>query len=335
MEPNLPEDQLALPSAPGSRLVVGVVGPTATGKSDLAIALARRLRGEVVGADASQLYRGMDIGTAKVPHDQRAGIAHHQLDVLDVTQEASVAAYQRHARADIDAVLGRGALPVVAGGSGLYVRAALDRLEIPPTDPAVRADLEARLADQGVAPLLAELRGFDPAAADAIEPNNGRRVVRALEVITLTGRPFSATMPTREFVRPTLLVGLRADRAALDARVDRRAARMFAAGLVDETRGLVDLGLREGRTASRAVGYAQALAVIDGTTSVEDAVADTALRTRRLVRRQESWFGADPRVSWFDPFEGRWEDLVDRVVERVEEAASGARRPGSHNGAHG
>jgi tRNA dimethylallyltransferase len=335
MEPNLPEDQLALPSAPGSRLVVGVVGPTATGKSDLAIALARRLRGEVVGADASQLYRGMDIGTAKVPHDQRAGIAHHQLDVLDVTQEASVAAYQRHARADIDAVLGRGALPVVAGGSGLYVRAALDRLEIPPTDPAVRAGLEARLADQGVAPLLAELRGLDPAAADAIEPNNGRRVVRALEVVALTGRPFSATMPTREFVRPTLLVGLRADRRALDARVDRRAARMFAAGLVDETRGLVDLGLREGRTASRAVGYAQALAVIDGRASVEDAVADTALRTRRLVRRQESWFGADPRVSWFDPFEGRWEDLVDRVVERVEEAASGARRSGSHNGAHG
>ena len=316
-------------------IVIGVVGPTATGKSDLAIALARRLRGEVVGADASQLYRGMDIGTAKVPPEERHGVAHHQLDVLDVTQEASVAAYQRHARADIDAVLGRGALPVVAGGSGLYVRAALDRLEIPPTDPDVRAGLEARLADEGVAPLLAELRRLDPAAADAIEPNNGRRVVRALEVIALTGRPFSATMPTREFVRPTVLVGLRADRTALDARIDDRAARMFAAGLVDETRGLVDLGLREGRTASRAVGYAQALAVIDGTASVEDAVADTALRTRRLVRRQESWFGADPRVQWFDPFEGRWEDLVDRVVQRVEEAASGSGRPGSHNGAHG
>ena len=316
-------------------LVIGVVGPTATGKSDLAIALALRLRGEVVGADASQLYRGMDIGTAKVPLEEREGIAHHQLDVLEVTQEASVAAYQRHARADIEAVLGRGAVPVVTGGSGLYVRAALDRLEIPPTDPEVRAGLETRLADEGVAPLLAELRDLDPAAAAAIEPNNGRRVVRALEVIALTGRPFSATMPTRDFVRPTLLVGLRADRTALDARVDRRAERMFAAGLVDETRGLVDLGLREGRTASRAVGYAQALAVIDGAMPVEDAVADTALRTRRLVRRQESWFGADPRVLWFDPFEGPWEGLVDRVVERVEEAASEARRPGSHNGAHG
>ena len=306
------------------RLVVGVVGPTATGKSDLAIALAQRLRGEVVGADASQLYRGMDIGTAKVPLEGRHGIPHHQLDVLDVTQEASVAAFQAHARADIEAVLARGALPVVAGGSGLYVRAALDRLEIPPTDPDVRAALQERLDREGVAGLLAELRAVDPPAADAIEPNNGRRVVRALEVIALTGRPFSATMPTREFVRPTVLVGLRTDREALDARIDRRARGMFDAGLVEETRGLVSLGLREGRTASRAVGYAQALAVIDGTSTLEDAVADTALRTRRLVRRQESWFGADPRVGWFDPFAGPWDDLVDRVVEHV-----------THNGAHG
>ena len=306
------------------RLVVGVVGPTATGKSDLAIALAQRLRGEVVGADASQLYRGMDIGTAKVPLEGRHGIPHHQLDVLDVTQEASVAAYQRHARDDIEAVLGRGALPVVAGGSGLYVRAALDRLDIPPTDPEVRAGLQERLDREGVAALLAELRAADPGAAEAIQPNNGRRVVRALEVIALTGRRFSATMPTREFVRPTVLVGLRTDREALDARIDRRARGMFDAGLVDETRGLVALGLREGRTASRAVGYAQALAVIDGTATLEDAVADTALRTRRLVRRQESWFGADPRISWFDPFAGPWDSLVDRVVEHV-----------THNGAHG
>ena len=289
----------------GARVVVAVVGPTATGKSDLAIALALRLGGEVVGADASQLYRGMDIGTAKVPPEERHGIAHHQLDVLEVTQEASVAAYQRHARADIDAVLARGAVPVVAGGSGLYVRAALDRLEIPPTDPrGARGPAGTTRRTRGSAALLAELRAADPAAAAAIEPNNGRRVVRALEVIALTGRPFSATMPTREFVRPTVLVGLRTDREALDVRVDRRARRMFDAGLVEETRGLVDLGLREGRTASRAVGYAQALAVIDGTTTLEDAVADTALRTRRLVRRQESWFGADPRVTWFDPLAG-------------------------------
>jgi tRNA dimethylallyltransferase len=315
--------------------VVAIVGPTATGKSDLAIALARRLGGEVVGADASQLYRGMDIGTAKVPLEQRHGIAHHQIDVLEVTEEASVAAYQEHARADIEAVLRRGALPVLAGGSGLYVRAALDRLEIPPTDPQVRAALQARLAGEGLATLLAELQAADPQAAARIEPNNGRRVVRALEVIALTGRPFSATMPTREFVRPTVLVGLRGDREVLDARVDLRARRMFETGLVDETRGLLTHGLRRGRTASRAVGYAQALAVIDGTATVEEAVADTALRTRRLVRRQESWFGADPRVTWFDPFAGRWDRLVDRVLSHVEEVGSALRATGSDNGAHG
>lgn len=318
-----------------SSFVVAIVGPTATGKSDLAIALARRLGGEVVGADASQLYRGMDIGTAKVPLEQRHGIAHHQIDVLEVTEEASVAAYQDHARADIEAVLRRGALPVLAGGSGLYVRAALDRLEIPPTDPQVRAALQARLDGEGLAPLLAELQAADPQAAAAIEPNNGRRVVRALEVIALTGRPFSATMPTREFVRPTVLVGLRSDREVLDARVDLRTRRMFETGLVDETRGLLTHGLRHGRTASRAVGYAQALAVIDGTATVEEAVADTALRTRRLVRRQESWFGADPRVTWFDPFAGRWDRLVDRVLAHVEEVGSALRATGSDNGAHG
>jgi len=316
-------------------LVVAVVGPTATGKSDLAIALALRLGGEVVGADASQLYRGMDIGTAKVPEAEREGVPHHQLDVLDVTQEASVAAYQRHARADIEAVLARGRLPVVVGGSGLYVRAALDRLEIPPTDPEVRAALQQRLDHEGVAALLAELRAADPSAAAAIEPNNGRRVVRALEVIALTGRPFSATLPTRELVRPTVLVGLRTDREALDTRIERRTARMFDDGLVDETRGLVDLGLREGRTASRAVGYAQALAVIDGTTTLEDAVADTALRTRRLVRRQESWFGADPRVSWFDPFAHGPDGLREQVLEHVERAAWSARRSSRDNDSHG
>ena len=313
-------------------LVVGVVGPTATGKSDLAVGLALRLGGEVVSADASQLYRGMDIGTAKIPPEQRHGIPHHQIDVLDVTQEATVAAYQRDARADVEAVLARGALPVVAGGSGLYVRAALDRLDIPPTDAAVRTALEGRLEREGLPSLVAELRAADPRAADDIEPNNARRVVRALEVIALTGRPFSATMPTREFVRPTVLVGLRADRDALDRRVERRARGIFDAGLVEETRALVGLGLREGRTASRAVGYAQALAVIDGTMTVGDAVADTAARTRRLVRRQESWFRPDPRITWFEAFT---DDLVDRVVAHVEEAASTARHPDRDNGAHG
>ena len=313
-------------------LVVGVIGPTATGKSDLAVALALRLEGEVVGADASQLYRGMDIGTAKLPPDERRGVPHHQIDVLDVTQEATVAAYQRAARADVDAVLARGALPVVAGGSGLYVRAALDRLEIPPTDPAVRGALEGRLEREGLDVLVDELRACDPRAAADIEPTNARRVVRALEVLALTGRPFSATMPTREFVRPTVLVGLRTDRDVLDRRVERRARRMFDDGLVDETRALVDVGLREGRTASRAVGYAQALAVIDGTMTLPDAVVDTAARTRRLVRRQESWFRPDPRITWFEALD---DHLVDRVVAHVEEAASAVDLPDRDNGAHG
>ncbi len=313
-------------------LVIGVVGATATGKSDLAIALSERLGGEVVGADASQLYRGMDIGTAKVPVEHRRGVPHHQVDVLDVTQEASVAAYQRDARADVEDVLARDLVPVVAGGSGLYVRAALDRLEIPPTDPEVRRTLEGRLAVEGVAPLLAELREVDPQAAAAIEPNNGRRIVRALEVVALTGRPFSATMPTREFVRPTVAVGLRLEREALDLRIERRTRAMFEAGLVDETRALVEVGLRGGRTASRALGYAQALAVIDGTMAVDEAVADTALRTRRLVRRQESWFGPDPRIHWFDALDA---DLVERVVEVVEETAASVRREGWDDGTHG
>lgn len=313
-------------------LVVAVVGPTATGKSDLGVRLAHRLGGEVVGADASQLYRGMDVGTAKLTVAEREGVPHHQLDVLDVTDEATVAGYQRHARADVDAVLARGRVPLVVGGSGLYVRALLDRLEIPPTDPAVRRRLEGRAEAEGVAALLAELRRADPVAADAIEPHNTRRVVRALEVVELTGRPFSATMPAREFVRPTVVVGLRVDRDTLDERIARRTQAMFDDGLVEETRALLDLGLREGRTASRAVGYAQALAVIDGAMTVAEAVADTALRTRRLVRRQESWFGADPRVHWVDALAP---DLTDRVVRLIEGAGAGARPARWDDGSHG
>jgi tRNA dimethylallyltransferase len=298
------------------------------------VELARRLGGEVVSADASQLYRGMDVGTAKLTPGERRGVPHHQLDVLDVTEEASVAAYQRAARADVAAVLARDAVPLVVGGSGLYVRAVLDRLEIPPTDPGVRRRLEARAAAEGTPALLAELRRVDPDAAGAIEPRNVRRILRALEVVELTGRPFGATMPTREFLRPTLVLGLRVGRDVLDRRIERRTRRMFAQGLVEETRTLVALGLREGRTASRAVGYAQALAVLDGELTVDEAVADTALRTRRLVRRQESWFGADPRVRWLDALDP---DLAGRAAALVEDAMGRARRegPGWDDGRHG
>lgn len=225
--------------------VVAVVGPTATGKSDLGVALALALAGEVVNADASQLYRGMDVGTAKLPPAERRGVPHHQLDVLDVREEATVAAYQAAARTDLEAVRARGRVPVVVGGSGLYVRALLDRMEIPPTDAGVRARWEAELEREGPEALHARLAAVDPVAARAIQPRNGRRVVRALEVVELTGRPFSATMPAREHVRPTVVLGLRADREVLDARIARRAEDMWRSGLVEEVRGLVGRGLRE------------------------------------------------------------------------------------------
>lgn len=310
-------------SRPDRRLpVVAVVGPTATGKSDLGVELALALGGEVVNADASQLYRGMDIGTAKLSPAERRGVPHHQLDVIDVTGEASVAAYQQAARADIDAISDRGAVPVVVGGSGLYVRAALDRLEIPPTDAAVRARWESRLAAEGPAALHAELAARDPAAGAAILPSNGRRVVRALEVVELTGRPYSATMPTRELVRPTVMLGLRADRDTLDRRVEARARRMYDQGLLDEVRSLLPHGLRDGRTASRAIGYAQALRVLDGDLTPEEAVAETAQATRRLVRRQESWFRPDPRIHWLDATAPDLLQQARRLVERPADSAT-------------
>jgi tRNA dimethylallyltransferase len=306
-------------------LVVAVVGPTATGKSELALELAAALGGEVVNADASQLYRGMDIGTAKLRPDERRGIPHHQLDVLDVTQESSVARYQLEARADLAAVQRRGRHPVVVGGSGLYVRAVLDVLDIPPTDPAVRARLELEAQRNGADAMHARLRHADPAAAQAIDPRNVRRVVRALEVVELTGRPFSASMPTRRHVQPTLLMGLRRPRSELDERITRRVHRMWRDGLLDEVRELEAAGLRRGRTASRALGYAQALAELDGSLSRDEAQEQTIAATRRYARRQESWFGPDPRIHWLDAGAA---DLVAVARATVDRAVR-------DNGAHG
>jgi tRNA dimethylallyltransferase len=306
-------------------LIVGVVGPTATGKSDLALDLAEAVGGEVVGADASQLYRGMDIGTAKVPPAERRGIPHHQLDVLDVREEASVAAYQQASRADFAAIQRRGHHPVLAGGSGLYVRAALDVLEIPPTDPDVRARLEAEATAAGTPSTFARLERLDPEAARAMEPGNLRRIVRALEVIELTGRPFSATMPTRTFVQPTVLVGLRMPREHLDERIAARVRRMWEQGLVTEVRHLESMGLREGRTASRALGYAQALAEVDGTLTPAQAQEQTTALTRRFARRQESWFRPDPRITWLDA-------LAPDVSEQAVAVVRAAIR---ENGGHG
>lgn len=292
---------------------MAIVGPTATGKSELAIAVATALSGEIVNADAMQLYRGMDIGTAKVPPAERRGIRHHQLDVLEVTERASVAAYQRAARADIDAVLAAGRVPVIVGGSGLYVRAILDDLAFPGTDPAIRDRLLREADEVGSATLHERLRRTDPVAAQAILPSNVRRVVRALEVQELTGRPFSATMPQPGPPRHgTVLVGLDRDTGQLDTRVDARVAGMFAAGLVEETEKLCAAGLRDGPTASRALGYRQVLDHLDGRCDLDTAAAETARATRRFVRRQRSWFRRDERITWFD---AATPDLAARLLD--------------------
>jgi len=282
-------------------VVVAVVGPTATGKSDVGVALARALDGEVVNADASQLYRGMDVGTAKLSPEERAGVPHHLLDVLDVTEEARVAAYQRAARAAFADIASRGRVPVLVGGSGLYVRAALDALEFPATDAGVRARLEAELEASGAGALHARLASVDPAAAAAILASNTRRVVRALEVHELTGRPFSASMPEAgRYAVPAVQVGLRAEREVLRERIAVRVQRMLDAGLVAEVEALVGRGLREGSTARRALGYAQVLDALDGRTTLAEAAEATVHATRRYARRQLSWFGRDPRVTWLD-----------------------------------
>ncbi|MBU5422657.1 tRNA (adenosine(37)-N6)-dimethylallyltransferase MiaA [Cellulomonas hominis] len=299
-------------------LVVAVVGPTATGKSDLGVALAEHLGGEVVNADALQLYRGLDIGTAKLTVPERRGVPHHLLDVLEPDEDASVASYQGDARAAVAGIAARGHRPVVVGGSGLYVRALLDRIEFPGTDAEVRARLEERVEAEGARALHAELERLDPVAAEGIGPRNARRIVRALEVIALTGRPYSANLPGHDYAVPAVQIGLDCDRAVLDERVLARVDRMWAAGLVEEVRGLRD---RIGRTASRAVGYAEVLAMLRGELTEDEARAQVVAGTRRLARKQMGWFGRDPRVHWLD---ARDPDLVDRALALVADADAGA-----------
>ncbi|HEX6329615.1 MAG TPA: tRNA (adenosine(37)-N6)-dimethylallyltransferase MiaA [Jiangellaceae bacterium] len=295
--------------------VVAVVGPTAAGKSELAVELALAVGGEIVNADSMQLYRGMDIGTAKLTANERKGVPHHLLDVLDVTEPATVAEFQQFARSVIGDCLVRGVPPIMVGGSALYVRAVLDRFEFPGTDPELRRRLESELATLGSAALHDRLRKTDPVAAATILPTNGRRIVRALEVIELTGRPYSASLPAMQYAYDEVVqIGLDVPRDELDSRIAARVDRMWRKGFVDEVRRLEARGLRSGRTASRALGYAQVLRFLAGEWTEEHARAETIRATRRFARRQDSWFGKDDRIRWLgyhDP------DLVARAVALV------------------
>ncbi|WP_238419178.1 tRNA (adenosine(37)-N6)-dimethylallyltransferase MiaA [Gordonia sp. 'Campus'] len=298
---------------------VAVIGPTAGGKSDLALDLAERLGGEIVNIDAMQQYRGMDIGTAKLPVAERRGIPHHQLDVLDVTEVATVARYQEAARADVDHLLAAGRVPVIVGGSMMYIQGLLDDWQFPATDPAVRERYESMLAEVGVGQMHQVLAAVDPAAAATILDTDARRIVRALEVVELTGAPFAASQPRIGEPRwGTIILALDRDTGELDERIRRRTRLMFDAGLVDEVAALCDLGLRAGRTASQAIGYKQVLAALDGEYDLAQAEELTFIGTRRYVRRQRSWFRRDHRAIWLDAGEP---GLLDRALRAVEQQA--------------
>ena len=309
---------------------IAVLGATGTGKSDLALGLAERLGGEVVNCDAMQQYRGMDIGTAKLSVTERRGIVHHRLDVLEVTETASVADFRDAAELEIAEIRERGHVPILCGGSMMYLQALIDGWAIPDTDPRVRATYERRLEEIGVEALHAELEKVDPEAARTILPTDPRRTVRALEVVELTGKPFSASRPTIGTPRwGTRLLGVRCALPELDERLAVRTARMFTDGLVDEVRSLVAQGLLEGVTARRAIGYAQVLDEMDEALGVDDdclarAEERTFIGTRRYVRRQRSWFGRDHRIHWIDTDTvGRADDALTPLhaaMKHLEEA---------------
>lgn len=297
---------------------MAIVGPTASGKTSLSLDLAEALGGEVVNTDAMQVYRGMDVGTAKLPLTERRGIPHHLLDTLDVREAATVAHFQGWARTAIADIRSRGASPLLVGGSALYNRAILDRFEFPATDPAVRARLEAELAEVGSVVLHRRLHALDPVSGERIPAENGRRIVRALEVIELTGEPYSTGLPEPEYADPaTVQIGVAIEREQLEERIRLRVQLMFDGGLLEEVEQLLGEGLAEARTASVAIGYRQAMAVLDGSMSVEEAKERTVIATRQFSRRQMAWWKVDPRIAWVD------HDDPERVAKALGVVARG------------
>jgi len=305
--------------------LIAVVGPTGTGKSDLALDIAERIiarggQSQIVNCDSMQFYRGMNIGTAKLEISERRGIEHHLIDWLEIRDESTAAEYQVAARPVIDKLQAQGVTPVVVGGSMLYAAALLNTFEFPARDESLRADLEADLIEHGSNELHRRLASLDPSAASRIDPLNGRRVVRALEIVTITGEPFAAALPDQtESWQPVLEIGLNSERSHLVARLEDRARNMWKRGLLAEVESLVPLGIREGKTSSRAIGYAQALEQLDGKISEQDAIAQTAQLTARYARRQMSWFRRDERINWLDyqdpQLKQRAFDLVDEHVQ--------------------
>ena len=296
------------------RLIV-ICGATATGKSDLAVKLAQEIGAEIINADSMQLYRGMDIGTAKASIEERQGIPHHMMDLLDVTEDANVAWYQENARAVISDIHARGKDAIIVGGTGLYIKAILDELNFPDTDPVVRAELELEFATKGIAPLFERLEKLDPVAALAIDKANSRRVIRALEVIKITGKPFTANLPREESSRypHAKQFGLVMDRETLSERISVRVERMWEKGLVQEAENLLTAGIMRGTTAQRALGYAQVIAQIEGKVSQEEAQEETKRATRQYARRQETWFSRDERITWVSPTQ----NALERILESI------------------
>ncbi len=296
------------------RLIV-ICGATATGKSDLSISLAQKIDAEIINADSMQLYKGMDIGTAKISTEEQRGIPHHMLDLLEVNQDANVAWYQDKARSVISDIHARGKDAIIVGGTGLYIKAILDELNFPDTDPVVRAELELEFATKGIAPLFERLEKLDPAAALAIDKANSRRVIRALEVIKITGKPFTANLPREESSRYPYAkqFGLVMDRDTLSERISLRVDRMWEKGFVQEVEKLLTAGIMQGTTAQRALGYAQVIAQIEGKLTQEEAQEETKRATRQYARRQETWFSRDERITWISPLQNSLERILESI----------------------